>query len=125
MAQVIGLGVFYTAQDPAAVKAWYLTVLGLEMEDWGGTALLPEPFAAKPGAASVLSVFKTDTTYIAPSTKPFMLNLVVDDLDGMLQRAAAAGVTPTWISEADPSGRFAHLLDPEGVKIELWEPAAP
>ena len=122
MAQVLGLGVFYTAADPKAVRDWYKSVLGLEMQDWGGVPLLPGPMAAHPGAASVLSIFPADTTYIAPSKKPFMLNLVVDDLDGMLARAAAAGVEPTWRSEDDAMGRFAHLIDPEGVKIELWEP---
>lgn len=122
MAQVLGLGVFYTAADPAAVRAWYKAALGLEMHDWGGVPLLPGPLAAKPGAASVLSIFSPDTTSIAPSQKPFMLNLVVDDLDGMLARAAAAGVEPIWRSEDDAMGRFAHLMDPEGVKIELWEP---
>jgi predicted enzyme related to lactoylglutathione lyase len=122
MAQVLGLGVFYTAADPDAVRAWYRDVLGVEMHDWGGIPLLPGPLAAKPGAAMVLSVFESSTTYIAPSQKPFMLNLVVDDLEGMLARAAAAGVTPTWREDNDQMGRFAHLLDPEGVKIELWEP---
>ena len=122
MAQVLGLGVFYTASDPGAVRAWYKAVLGLEMHDWGGVPLLPGPMAAQPGAASVLSIFAADSTYIAPSTKPFMLNLVVDDMDGMLARAAAAGVTPTWQDDNDQMGRFAHLIDPEGVKIELWQP---
>lgn len=125
MAQVIGLGVFYTASDPKAVQAWYRDVLGVSMHDWGGVPLLPEPLAAKPGAAMVLSIFKADSEYIAPSQKPFMLNLVVDDIEGMLARAAAAGVEPIWRSDDDAMGQFAHLMDPEGVKIELWEPKSP
>jgi predicted enzyme related to lactoylglutathione lyase len=122
MSQVLGLGVFYTARDPAAVRDWYKAVLGLEMHDWGGVPLLPGPLAAQPGAAMVLSIFKADSDYLAPSTKPFMLNLVVDDIEGMLARAAAAGVEPTWRSDDDAMGHFAHLIDPEGVKIELWQP---
>ncbi len=124
MAQVLGLGVFYTASDPAAVRDWYKSVLGLEMHDWGGVPLLPGPLAAQPGAAMVLSIFKDDSTYLAPSTKPFMLNLVVDDMDGMLARAAAAGVEPVQVINDDAMGRFAHVIDPEGVKIELWQPKA-
>jgi predicted enzyme related to lactoylglutathione lyase len=122
MAQVLGLGVFYTAVDPKAVRDWYKAVLGLEMQDWGGVPLPPGPMAAQPGAISVLSIFASDATYLAPSQKPFMLNLVVDDMGGMLARAAAAGVTPTWQDENDAMGHFAHLIDPEGVKIELWQP---
>lgn len=77
--------------------------------------------AAHPGAATVFAPFKQDTTYFQPSTKDFMINLAVDDLDGVLASCAKHGVEAT-LMPPEPNGRFAHLLDPEGTRIELWEP---
>ena len=71
---------------------------------------------------TIWSPFKAATTYFAPSTAPFMVNFIVDDLDGVLARAAAAGVHPTGRDDSDENGRFAWLMDPAGLKIELWEP---
>ena len=85
MARVLGVGgVFFKAKDPGALASWYRDVLGLEMEDWGGTFFTPEAMAAQPGAGTVFSPFGADTDYFAPSTKDFMINLAVDDLDGIL-----------------------------------------
>jgi predicted enzyme related to lactoylglutathione lyase len=129
MAQVIGIGgVFYKAKDPGAVAAWYENVLGITMEDRGhsrGTMFPGAMLGSKPGSGGVLSAFAETNTYFEPSTKEFMINLCVDDLDGMLARAAAAGVFPTAPVMNESYGRFAHLIDPEGVKIELWEPLMP
>jgi predicted enzyme related to lactoylglutathione lyase len=69
----------------------------------------------------VFSPFEADTTYFAPSTKDFMINLAVDDLDGILARCAQQGVEASVFPD-QPNGRFAHILDPEGTKIELWQP---
>ena len=125
MARVLGIGgVFFKAKDPVALGGWYRDVLGLEMEAWGGLVFTPEPMATHPGAATVFSTFPADTAYFAPSTKDFMINLAVDDLDGILERCAVHGVAVTGRSE-DENGRFAHLLDPEGTAIELWQPAPP
>ncbi len=122
MAKVIGVGgVFFKSKDPAALLAWYKDVLGMPVEDWGGTVLRPEAMAAHPGAATVFAPFKQDTTYFQPSTKDFMINLAVDDLDGVLASCAKHGVEAT-VMPPEPNGRFAHLLDPEGTRIELWEP---
>lgn len=122
MAKVLGIGgIFFKAKDPAALQAWYRDVLGLDMQDWGGAVLLPEAMAAHPGAASVFSPFKQDTTYFAPSTKEFMLNFAVDDLDGMLASCAKHGVDAKVMPD-EPNGRFAHISDPEGTRIELWQP---
>ena len=122
MAQVLGIGgIFFKARDPAALSKWYADVLGIEMLDWGGAFLTPEAMAAHPGAGTVFSPFKADTTYFAPSTKEFMINFAVDDLDGVLARAAQHGVTATVMPD-EPNGRFAHIVDPDGTKIELWEP---
>jgi predicted enzyme related to lactoylglutathione lyase len=124
MASVIGIGgVFLRVADPAATRAWYERVLGIEMQDWGGVVFLPQPMADRPGAATVLSLFPDDTDYFAPSTKPFMVNLAVDDLAGILERAREHGVEPVRTFDDQPNGRFAHIVDLDGTTLELWEPA--
>ncbi len=122
MARVLGVGgVFFKSSDPGALAGWYRDVLGLDMQDWGGAFITPEGMAAHPGAGTVFSPFPADTTYFAPSTRDFMVNLAVDDLDGVLARCAEHGVQPTVVSD-EPNGRFAHIVDPDGTKIELWQP---
>ena len=117
MAKVLGLGgVFFKATDPAAVGAWYARVLGFDVQDWGGVAFKPAKAAGTNWAA-----FADDTRYFEPSQAAFMINFVVDDLDGVLAKAAAEGVEPTGRQDEE-MGRFAWLIDPAGVKIELWEP---
>ena len=122
MVRVLGIGgVFLKSKDPGTLANWYRDVLGLAVQDWGGVVFGPEAMAAHPGAVSVLSAFEADTTYFAPSTKDFMINLAVDDLDGILASCAQHGVEATVLPD-EPNGRFAHILDPEGTKIELWQP---
>ncbi|MDZ4364046.1 VOC family protein [Brevundimonas sp.] len=122
MARVLGIGgVFFKADDPAAVADWYRRVLGFDIQaGWNG-AMWPPPSTGY----SIWSPFSADTDYMAPSTQPFMVNFVVDDLDGVLARAQAAGVEPVGRNDADPNGSFAWLMDPAGVKIELWQPKGP
>ncbi len=117
MAKVIGIGgVFFKAVDPVALRDWYRRVLGFEITDWGGASF---PYPAK-GSAN-WSPFPADSTYFDPSPHAFMLNLIVDDLNGVLARAKAEGVES--LGRMDESyGSFAWLLDPAGVKVELWEP---
>ena len=122
MASVLGVGgVFFKSEDQAGLTAWYRDVLGLEVEEWGGVVFTPDAMAAHPGAATVFSLFAADTTYFDPSTKDFMINLAVDDLDGILASCAEHGVEATMFPD-QPNGRFAHIVDPEGTKIELWQP---
>jgi predicted enzyme related to lactoylglutathione lyase len=122
MASVLGIGgVFFKSKDPTALMAWYHDVIGLEVQEWGGVVLMPDAMAAHPGAGMVFSPFEVTTDYFAPSTKDFMINLAVDDLDGILASCATHGVAATVLPD-QPNGRFAHILDPEGTKIELWEP---
>jgi len=122
MARVLGIGgVFFKSSDPRALSAWYRDVIGLELEDWGGVVFRPEAMAGHPGAATVFSAFGAESTYFEPSTRDFMINLAVDDLDGILASCAAHGVDVKVLPD-EPNGRFAHLLDPEGTKIELWQP---
>jgi predicted enzyme related to lactoylglutathione lyase len=123
MAKVLGVGgLFYKSADPAAARAWYTRVLGFEFQEWGGLAFQPADMAAKKGSATVWSVMKPDSDYPAPSTRDFMINLVVDDLDAVLARAKAEGVEPVKVMPDEGYGRFAHLIDPDGIKLELWEP---
>lgn len=122
MARVLGIGgVFFKSKDPAALTRWYRDVIGLELEDWGGIIFRPEAMAGQPGAATVFSAFEADTTYFAPSTREFMINLAVDDLDAILASCAQRGVEANVMPD-EPNGRFAHILDPDGTKIELWPP---
>ncbi|PVM93074.1 glyoxalase [Caulobacter radicis] len=119
MAKVLGLGgVFFKADDPKGLAAWYARVLGIKVEDWGG-AMFSHP---KVGMTN-WSPFPADTRYFEPSTAPFMINLIVDDIDGVLAKAAAEGVEPTGRQDEE-YGRFAWLVDPAGFKVELWQPAA-
>lgn len=123
MAKVIGIGgVFFKSRDPAALLKWYSEVVGMELEPWGGVVLRPQAMADHPGAATVFSPFKADSDYFAPSTNPYMINLAVDDLDGVLARCALHGVTPIKTTPDEGMGKFAHIMDPEGNKLELWEP---
>ena len=120
MAKVLGVGgIFFKAADVPAVSDWYRRVLGLELADWGGAAFPPLP-----RGVTVWSPFAADTGYFAPSAQPFMVNFVVDDLDAVLIRVAAEGVEVLGRDDQDAMGRFAWIMDPAGVKIELWEPAA-
>ena len=122
MARVLGIGgVFFKSRDPRALTAWYRDVIGLELEAWGGVVFRPEAMAGHPGAATVFSAFEAETTYFEPSTRDFMINFAVDDLDVILASCAAHGVEATVLPD-EPNGRFAHIVDPEGTKIELWQP---
>jgi predicted enzyme related to lactoylglutathione lyase len=124
-AKVLGLGgLFFKSDDPAAMQSWYGRVLGLTFEPWGGVVFTPKAAAAHPGSATIFSPFKSDTQYFAPSDAAYMVNLIVDDLDGILVRCAANGVEPLEPILDEDNGRFAHIIDPEGRKIELWEPSA-
>lgn len=123
MAKVIGLGgLFFKSADKDATRDWYARVLGIDFESWGGTVFLPETAAAHPGAGTVFSPFGGDTDYFEPSKERFMFNLMVDDLEGVLARAAAEGVEPIKLMRDEFNGHFAHIMDPEGRKVELWEP---
>mgnify|MGYP000945242493 CR=1 FL=1 len=122
MPTVLGLGgLFFTSADPAACRDWYGRVLGIPVEPWG-IVFRPDAAAAHPGAATVFAPFAADTRYFEPSHAPFMVNLMVDDLDGMLARCADEGVEPLGAILDEANGRFAHILDLEGRKIELWQP---
>ena len=116
-------GVFFRSPDPKALAAWYRDTLGIKVEEWGGAAL-PTDAPGRPPVV-VWGPFAKDTKYFAPSTREFMVNFAVDDLDAFLERLAAKGVVPLKRDDSDPSGRFAWIMDPDGTKIELWQPLSP
>lgn len=121
MARVIGIGgVFFKSSDVPALREWYRRVLGIVITD--GCAFAPEQMSACPGALTVLSPFDSSNDYFAPSSHEFMINFAVDDLERILARCKAEGVAPLCTFDEEPNGRFAHILDLEGRKIELWEP---
>ncbi len=113
-------GVFFKAKDPKALAAWYRDVLGMPVEAWGGAALRYD--APKHPSVVAWNAFPATTTYFAPSTSAFMINYAVDDMDALVARLNAKGVAILKRDDKDPNGRFAWILDPEGNKIELWEP---
>ena len=115
-------GIFIKSDNPKALMAWYRDVLGVKLEAWGGAMLSYDAPGHPP--VMTLNAFDRATTYMDPSKREFMLNFAVDDLTTMLDRLKARGVLVLKRDDSDPSGRFAWILDPEGTKIELWEPKA-
>lgn len=124
LGRITGIGgIFFKSKDPKALMAWYRDVLGIQVEAWGG-AMLPYD-APKHPPVLTLNAFKTTSDYMEPSTREFMLNFAVDDLPAFLDRLKAKGVSVLKRDDTDASGRFAWIVDPDGTKIEFWEPKGP
>lgn len=119
MAKVLGIGgVFFKSQDPAKLGAWYKEHLGMPYDKYG--AFLPVT-ELPPTTKIVWTPFAQDTTYFAPSTQPFMLNLIVDNVDQVLEQVKQGGGTIVGEPEDYPYGRFGRFIDPDGNKVEIWE----
>ena len=112
-------GIFFKAENPKALAEWYQKHLGI---DFGGKVYADFQFQEKEKGWTAFSLFKQDTQYFDPSTKEFMLNLRVDDLDSLLETLRSEGVRVFDKIEAGDYGKFGWILDIEGNKIELWEP---
>ncbi len=124
LGHVTGIGgVFVKSKDPQALAAWYHDMLGITLEAWGG-AVLPYDAPLHPPKAAWIAL-PSSSKYFVPSSREFMLDFAVDDLDAIVARLAAKGVTILKRDDSDPSGRFAWILDPDGTKIELWQPKKP
>ena len=122
--RVLGVGgVFFRSPDPGRLAKWYKETLGLETEAWGtthGTSFLPE--AMPSNSFTVWSTFAADTEYFGDVRQSFMVNLVVDDLDAALANVRAAGGDVIPEKEEHDFGRFGWIVDPDGNRVELWEP---
>ena len=126
MAKVIGIGgVFFKSRDPKALGAWYQTHLGIDVQSWGGAAFDWNGPGNPTGAGTTAwSLFPADTKHFAPSDASFMINYRVDDLRELVADLLAAGVPILKGPEASEYGAFAWIVDPDGNKVELWEPNA-
>ncbi len=124
MARAIGIGgVFFKCDNRKGLGAWYAEHLGLEIDDLGSVGF---DVSELPGTAfCVWGPFGESTTYFDPSEKPFMVNLIVDDLDGALAQVKQGGAEIVGEIEEYDFGRFGWFVDPEGTKIELWQPPEP
>lgn len=124
MARVTGIGgVFFKSKgNSATLAAWYQKHLGMSLEDFGGAILRWADDPAEDGGLTVWHTADSDTEWFRPSDAPFMINYRVDDLDEMLAQLRAEGVEVIAGPESHENGAFAWILDPDGNKIELWEP---
>ncbi len=123
MASVLGLGgLFFKSKDPKALTAWYAKWLNIPVDEQGYVSLLPATMPA--GGYTVWSPFKQDTEYFKPSDQPFMMNLVVDDLDSALAQVVEGGAELVGEPMDEVYGRFGWFMDPDGNKVELWQPPA-
>lgn len=123
MKRVTGIGgIFFKSRDPKALAAWYQQHLGLAAEEWGGVAFKWADDSAS--GTTIWSPFKDDTGYFAPSTAPFMINFRVADLHALLAALRAEGCQVLEKVDESEYGKFGWVIDPEGNKLELWEPPA-
>jgi len=124
MKKITGLGgVFIKAKDPKTLAAWYQEVLGI---GFNNNTYVDMPFTDESGqitpGSNVLSFFKSDAEYFKPSDKQVMLNLRVDDLFSLLDELRNNNITIVGDPVDEEYGKFGWIMDPEGNKIELWQP---
>jgi predicted enzyme related to lactoylglutathione lyase len=120
MVKVLGVGgVFFKSPDPQRLYDWYARWLGMEFENWGTTF---DPKKMPANGHTVWSAFDAKTDYFAPSQKDFMFNLVVDNLEEALSQVEEGGAPIIGEIEKLEYGSFGWFIDPDGNKVELWEP---
>jgi predicted enzyme related to lactoylglutathione lyase len=126
MQRVTGIGgIFFQAKDPATLCAWYKKHLGIAVEEWGGTAFRWVDADGKPMAGTtVWSIGAAGNEYYAPSKSPFMVNYRVADVHALVALLKAEGCEVMPKIDESEFGKFAWVMDPEGNKVELWEPPA-
>jgi predicted enzyme related to lactoylglutathione lyase len=127
MKRVTGIGgVFFKAKDPEKLRAWYQKHLGLEFDAYGSVVFsCPDDEEQRQTAQTVWSLFPSDTKYFDPSSAPFMINYRVENLANLLEALRSEGVEVDESTEQPEYGRFGWIMDPEGNRIELWEPNVP
>ena len=126
MAKVTGIGgVFLKCNgDSDALAAWYKKHLGMPLETWGGAILRWPDDKAEDKGLTVWSLANKDSQWFSPSESSYMINYRVDNLDELLAQLRADGVAIQSGPESHENGKFAWIMDPDGNKIELWEPKA-
>ena len=124
MKRVTGIGgIFFKCMDGDAQRAWYQKHLGIDPAPWGGHVFLwREDAQPEERGYTVWSPFSHDTEYFGPAKQQFMVNYRVHDMDALLEALKAEGVELAGEPASEANGKFAWILDPEGNKIELWEP---
>jgi len=126
MNRVTGIGgVFFTAKDPKALQDWYRQHLGIDVQDWGGAAFdWTGPDGTPAGGTTAWSIVSGDDDPFGPGTASFMVNYRVADLEGLLESLREEGCNVLDRVEDSGYGKFGWVIDPEGNKVELWEPPA-
>jgi predicted enzyme related to lactoylglutathione lyase len=122
--RVVGIGgIFFKARDPVRLRAWYREHLGLAIQEWGGLQFEGQASSAGGRQASLVwTIFPESTRYFEPGSAPFMINYRVEDLDTVLDALRREGCTVDERTETSEFGRFGWVIDPEGNRLELWEP---
>ena len=122
-ARVTGIGgIFFKSRDPQALSDWYARHLGIPYKTGEGAMFRWSDDPQPDGGATVWSAFPADTKYFGAGPSPFMINFRVADLDALIAQLTADGVQVDPKREDYDFGRFAWIYDPEGNKIELWQP---
>ena len=123
MKRVTGIGgIFFKTKDPQQLKEWYKTHLGFDTDQWGTNFEWRQGEDPTQKGFTQWSPFTETTEYFAPSQKEFMINYRVEDIEALVEILKQEGVTVLDEIEAFEYGKFVHILDGEGNKIELWEP---
>jgi predicted enzyme related to lactoylglutathione lyase len=124
MKRVTGIGgIFFKAKDAPAMHAWYKKHLGIDVQSWGGAAFSWADDDGKPVAGTTAwSINAQDNDYFAPSTAPFMINYRVQDLHALIKMLKQEGCHVLDKIDESEYGKFGWVIDPEGNKVELWEP---
>ena len=121
MKRVTGIGgIFFSAQNPALLQAWYKTHLGIDVQDWGGTVFIAQSDASKDGNGTVIWSIG-DGAQFSPSNAPFMINYRVADLHGLMAALKEEGCQVADEVNESEFGKFGWVFDPEGNKVELWQ----
>lgn len=123
MRRVTGIGgVFFKAKDPKTLADWYHVHLGLKVEPWGGAAFRWADDNADGAGATMWNPFDENTSYFAPGTASFMINYRVEDLHALLAELRKEGCNVLDKVDESEYGKFGWVIDPEGNKVELWQP---
>ena len=124
MKRVTGIGgVFIKANDPTALGAWYKTHLGIDVQDWGGAAFIWTDASGNPiKGTTAWCIEAADAEHFAPSKSSFMINYRVDNLAALLEALRAEGCNVLEKTDDSEYGKFGWVIDPEGNKVELWQP---